>query len=125
MKLNRLFLWLILPLFCFNFFLAPIQPATAQEIPLPQNTGLPAPQSGNGGPIISVLVTVMNWILAAFLVLALISFVVTGVQYIFSFGGSIESAKKNFMYSIIAVLVVGGALIIVNTIDEILEGNIL
>ncbi|HHX58474.1 MAG TPA: hypothetical protein GX706_01770, partial [Candidatus Moranbacteria bacterium] len=65
------------------------------------------------------------WILAVFLILALISFVVTGLQYIFSFGGSIENAKNNLMYSIIAVLVVGGALIIVNTIDKLLESGVL
>ncbi|HHX58864.1 MAG TPA: hypothetical protein GX706_03815 [Candidatus Moranbacteria bacterium] len=118
-----LFSWLIIPLFCFGLLSAPIQ-TLAQEIPLPTDSGLPMPSNTSGaGPVVDVLITVMKWILTVFLILALISFVVTGLQYIFSFGGSIQNAKNNLMYSIIAVLVVGGALIIVTTIDALLSGG--
>lgn len=112
---------LIFGLILFPAFV-PIAVAQNQGIQLPQNTGLPEPNNSGAGPIVNVLTTVMNWILAVFLILALISFVVTGIQYIFSFGGSIENAKNNFWYSVIAVLIVAGALVIVNTIDNLLKG---
>ncbi len=91
------------------------------EIKIPDNTGLPDP--GGKDPIITVLISVTKWILAMFLVLAIISFVITGFQFMFSFGGSIDNAKKNFMYSIIAVLVVGGALIIIKFISDALNAS--
>ncbi len=121
---SLLFLLMLSPLTIasFDFTQANAAPEDdIHEIKIPENTGLPEADTSGSGPIVNVLITVMNWILAVFLVLALISFVITGFQFMFSFGGSIENAKKNLMYSIIAVLVVGGALIIINTINRLLK----
>ena len=68
----------------------------------------------------------MNWVLKIFVILATIAFVITGFQFIFSFGGASgtqESGKKNFTYTIIAIFIVGGALIILNTIVGLLGGD--
>ena len=92
---------------------------SGQGIVIPSGTGLPE------GTVKSVLSRVLNWLLMIFIVIATISFVVTGLQFIFSFGGSTGAetqAKKNFVYTIIAIFIVGGALIILNAILYLL-GN--
>ena len=89
----------------------------AQGITIPSNTGLP------DGNIAGVLITVLNWLLMVFVIIATISFVITGLQFIFSFGGASGSeaqAKKNFSYTIIAIFIVGGSLIILKTIVGLL-----
>ena len=104
---------------CFCYVLA----AKASGIVIPGGTGLPDPDDHTGeGPVVQVIANVLSWILTVFLLLAVISFVVTGIQYILAFGSSygIEKAKNNFVYSIIAVSVVGGAMIILYTINMLL-----
>ena len=89
-------------------------------IPTKTETGLP------DGTISSVLDSVLNWLLMIFVVIATISFVITGLQFIFSFGGSTgteSQAKKNFAYTIIAIFIVGGSLIILNAVIGLLGGN--
>ncbi len=90
------------------------------------DVGLPDPPDTTGkGPLLDVLLFFMKWILTVFVVLAVISFVITGVQYFFALGDkySAENAKNNFKYSVVAVLVTGISLIIILTIDNILSGN--
>ncbi len=91
------------------------------QITVPPGTGLP-PASGSN-PVVTVATNVLKWIITIFLILAVISFVITGFIFIFSFGGSIETAKNNFKYSVMAVVVVGAAYIIIQTIDKLLRGN--
>jgi hypothetical protein len=89
----------------------------AQGITIPSNTGLP------DGNIAGVLTTTLNWLLMIFVIIATISFVITGLQFIFSFGGASGSeaqAKKNFAYTIIAIFIVGGSLIILKTVISLL-----
>jgi len=89
----------------------------AQGITIPDNTGLP------DGSIAGVLTTTLNWLLMIFVIIATISFVITGLQFIFSFGGASGSeaqAKKNFSYTIIAIFIVGGSLIILKTVIGLL-----
>lgn len=93
-------------------------------INVPTNTGLPYPTNNTGeGPVIDVIFTFVGWILSVFMLLAVIAFVITGIQYLFAFGDTYkaETAKRNFTYSVIAVSVVGGALIILITIDALLN----
>jgi len=93
------------------------QASNAAGIQIPQNTGLP------DGTFVSVLDNILNWTLKIFVVIATISFVVTGLQFIFSFGGASGSeaqAKKNLTYTIIAIFIVGGSLIILKTIIGLL-----
>lgn len=107
------FLLLLAGLFGF------ISPTEAVSIPV--GTGLPDP--GGPNPVIGVVTTVLGWILIVFLMLSIISFIVTGIQYLLSFGSTYmaENAKRNFVYSIIAVTIVCGALIIVYTIQYLLS----
>lgn len=90
------------------------------------DVGLPDPPDTTGkGPLLDVLLFFMQWILIVFVILAVISFVITGIQYFFALGDkySAENAKNNFKYSVIAVLVTGISLIIILTIDNILSGG--
>ncbi len=86
-------------------------------IQIPNNTGLP------DGTVTEVLDRTVNWLLKIFVIIAVTSFVITGLQFIFSFGGSTgsqEQAKKNLTYTIIAIFIVGGALIIFKSILTLL-----
>lgn len=94
-----------------------------QGIVIPSGTGLPEPPDGADGPIVIVLVNVLSWIMSVFLILAVISFVITGFQYMIALGGDITKAKNNFYYSILAVAVVGGSMVIIRTIDFLLRAN--
>ena len=100
-------------------FLMSLSMVFAQGITIPEGTGL------SEDSFAQVLDRVLNWGLMIFVILATMAFVITGLQFIFSFGGASgtqESAKKNFTYTIIAIFIVGGALIILNTIVGLL-GN--
>lgn len=102
------------------------------DITIPTNTGLPDPGNGGspdpGNGIEAVLVNFTDWLLTIFLVLAVLSFVITGVMYILAMGDSrsesLERAKGNFKYSIIAVAVVGSAYIIITFIDMFLSASL-
>lgn len=103
-------------------FIVPV--ALSSTIPLPENSGLPNPTDTTGqGPVVQVIGNVLSWILTVFLFLAVIGFIVTGIQYLMSFGSSfaVEKAKRNFVYSVIAVAVVGGAMVIIYTIESLLS----
>jgi hypothetical protein len=107
----------ILPLLMVGFMFFSFLFVQGQGITIPDNTGLP------DGSVTGVLTTVLNWLLMVFVIIATISFVITGLQFIFSFGGASGSeaqAKKNFSYTIIAIFIVGGSLIILKTIVGLL-----
>ncbi len=108
------FLLLLIPIF---LLVAVIAQAQGIQVPTSGETGLP------DGSVSGVLNTVLNWLLMIFVIIATISFVVTGLQFIFSFGGASGSesqAKKNFTYTIIAIFIVGGSLIILKTVIGLL-----
>ncbi len=108
------FLLLLIPVF---LLVAIIARAQGIQVPTSGETGLP------DGSVSGVLNAVLNWLLMIFVIVATISFVVTGLQFIFSFGGASGSeaqAKKNFTYTIIAIFIVGGSLIILKTIIGLL-----
>lgn len=94
-------------------------------INVPTNTGLPYPNdhTGGAGPVIDVIFYFVGWILSVFMLMAVLAFVITGIQYLMAFGDTYkaETAKKNFTYSVIAVAIVGGSLIIIRTLDWLLE----
>ncbi len=113
MSKQKLFL-LLIPIFLFATTIAQAQ---GIQVPTSGETGLP------DGSVAEVLNTILNWLLMIFVIIATISFVVTGLQFIFSFGGASGSeaqAKKNFTYTIIAIFIVGGSLIILKTIIGLL-----
>ncbi|MFO7807391.1 MAG: hypothetical protein R6V40_03140 [Candidatus Moraniibacteriota bacterium] len=72
-----------------------------------------------------ILLNVLDFALTAIGVLALLSFVISGIIYLSSTGdkGKVEKAKKTVIYSIIAVAVAGSGLILVNQIIAFLEAT--
>lgn len=85
----------------------------------PINTGL----SELG--IIDIVVNLMKWMLYLFGFLAIISFVVSGIQYLAASGNAsmIETAKRNMTYSIVGVIVALAGLVIIIAIDALLKGT--
>lgn len=85
----------------------------------PINTGL----SELG--IIDIAVNLMRWMLYLFGFLAIISFVVSGIQYLAASGNAsmIETAKRNMTYSIVGVIVALAGLVIITAIDALLKGT--
>jgi hypothetical protein len=83
-------------------------------------TGLPNPPGG----IAQILANVLGWILGIFGMLALISFIVSGIQYFYAAGDEkrAETAKKNLTYSIIGVVIALSGFVIIRAIDAALQG---
>jgi hypothetical protein len=106
----------------FFLFVNKIQAQTG--ITVPDGTGLPDPGATGGEGIKIVLIVFTSWLLTIFLILAVLSFVITGVMFLISMGDgrsqNLENAKQNFKYSIIAVVVVGASYIIIQFIDSFL-----
>jgi lysylphosphatidylglycerol synthetase-like protein (DUF2156 family) len=82
---------------------------------IPSETGLPNPSGG----IVQIITNIMYWILGIFGVLAVIAFVIAGIQYILSVGDekAIDTAKRSMKWSIVGVAVALSGLIIIYAID--------
>lgn len=83
----------------------------------PTGTGL------SSAPVGLLLMRLMNWLLAILGTLAIIAFVISGIQYLVSAGNEdmIETAKRNMWYSIVGVVVALSGWIIIITIDQVLR----
>ncbi|MDP3956901.1 MAG: pilin [bacterium] len=75
-------------------------------------------------PVWFLLMRLMWWLLAIFGMIAIIAFVVSGVQYLISAGNEamIETAKRNMLYSMLGVLVGLSGWVIIRAIDSALNG---
>lgn len=74
-------------------------------------------------PVAEIIGNVMNFLLTAIGMLALIGFIIGGILYIAA-GGDVQKAdraKKAILYSIIALTISGAALIILRQVIQILE----
>lgn len=93
---------------------------TGNGIEIPKNTGLPDPSGG----IKQILTNLLTWLLGIVGIIALIGFVISGIQYIISTGDDtrMETAKKNMTYSIIGIIVALAGFVIVQAIDFALRG---
>jgi hypothetical protein len=87
----------------------------------PTGTSLPDPAGG----VVSIISNVMYWILSIFGILAIIAFIISGIQYILSTGSEemIDTAKRNMKWSIVGVGVALSGLIIIYAIDAMLRGS--
>ena len=67
----------------------------------------------------------MNWLLALFGIIAIIAFVISGIQYLVSAGdeGIAETAKRNMKFAIIGVIVALSGWIIISAITQALSGS--
>jgi hypothetical protein len=67
----------------------------------------------------------MDWLLAIFGFIAIIAFVISGLQYLLATGDEhmAETAKRNMQYSIIGVIVALSGWVIIKAIDTALSGS--
>lgn len=67
----------------------------------------------------------LKWLLLMFIILAFISFVITGLMFLMAGTnkGMADSARSGVMYSIIAVVVAFSAYIIISLVDTLLRGD--
>lgn len=97
-----------------------VKPIGKVEIPGAE-IGLPAPPGG----IQQILKNLLVWLLGIVGVIALIGFVISGIQYIVASGSEdqMETAKRNMLYSIIGITVVLASFVIVQAINYALEAR--
>jgi hypothetical protein len=102
-----------------NFIL--LKAAWAQEYVYP-NVGLPENPSGIAG----ILANILDWLLLIIGIVAVIAFVISGLQYLLSAGDekSMETAKRNVVYSIIGVVAALSGYVIVRAVDTMLRGGV-
>lgn len=86
---------------------------------LPTEFNLPDPQGG----IAQILTSALNWLLGIFGIIALIAFIISGLQYFFAAGDerTAETAKRNMTYSIIGVIIALSGFVIVRAVDYALR----
>lgn len=76
-------------------------------------------------PVASIFINLMKWMLYLFGFLAIIAFVISGIQYLAASGNMnmIETAKRNMKFSILGVIVALAGLVIIVAIDALLRGT--
>jgi hypothetical protein len=131
--MQRLFLLFFLAFFISFGVVAldvPLSHATSHTAPpkiecagtgvcIPSNTGLPE------GSIQGILAAFMFWLLAIVGMIAIIAFVISGMQYLASVGDPklAETAKKNMVNSIIGIVVALSGFVILQAIATLLDNN--
>lgn len=88
---------------------------------IPTNTGLPSPAGG----IKDILENLLIWLLEIVGVIALIGFVIAGMQYILAAGNDdqLKTAKKNMTNAILGVVVALAGFVIIRAIDAALNAS--
>lgn len=104
-------------IFLYSLSIASVQ---AAGVTLPTDTGL------SDAAIVDILKTLMNWLLGIFGFLAIIAFVISGIQYLVAAGDddTISTAKRNMKYSIIGVIVALSGLVIIQAITSALTASL-
>lgn len=90
--------------------------AMENGICMPSSSGLHSPEGSN--PMLEVLRRVMLWLLSVIGFVAIVAFVISGIQYLISAGDQnmIETAKRNMKWSIVGVVTALSGLIILQFI---------
>jgi len=85
----------------------------------PKGTGL------SEKSVLEIVATFVGWLLSIFGFIALVGFIISGIQYLLSAGdeGMAETAKRNMKYSIIGIIVALSGWIIIKAIDTLLNAN--
>ena len=86
----------------------------------PASTNLPDPSGG----IVTIITNILYWMLSIFGILAIIAFIISGLQYILSTGNeeTLDNAKRSMKWSIVGVAVALSGLVIIYAIDKMLRG---
>jgi Type IV secretion system pilin len=76
-------------------------------------------------PVLLILSSLMFWLLSIVGIIAIIAFVISGLQYLTSVGDpkSADKAKANMVNSIIGVVVVLSGLIIIQALNSLFQAN--
>ena len=76
-------------------------------------------------PIIDIVANFVKWLLAIFGFIAIIGFLIGGIQYLVAAGNEDmqQRAKKTFIYSIIGVIVGLSGLVVITAIQNMLGGS--
>lgn len=104
---------------------APVAPTPSsnqiQTEPTIPSIPLPNPPGG----VQEVLLNILQWLLQIVGIIALISFIISGIQYFTAAGeeSKAESAKRNVTYSVIGVIVVTASFLIVQAIQNALAAK--
>lgn len=107
--------------FWLMIFFPAIALANSSGFYVPTNMGLPTSSGGIAG----ILSNFLMWLLGIFGFIALISFVISGIQYLTSAGDEkrMQTAKRNAIYSIIGVVVGLSGFLIVQAVDAALRAT--
>jgi len=93
--------------------------STIGGIYVPDNTNMA------NSDIKTILNKILTWLLEIIGFIAVIAFVVSGIQYLTAAGNEnqMESAKRNLLYSIIGVVIASAGLVIIKTVNYLLGGS--
>jgi hypothetical protein len=125
-KIASLFLLCLLFTLFFNFASAQCPTSTHPDpdinnLCVPDNNNLPDPAGG----VSQVIINVMMWLLGILGAVAIIGFVISGMQYLLSAGDDkvMATAKRNMLYCIVGIVVGLSGYIIIYAIDQALRGQ--
>lgn len=113
------------------FFVVAIAGLAEAALPGATPVGPSLPASSEIGlselSIKAALTGILKWLLGVVGIIALISFVISGIMYFIAAGDDkmVEKAKKGIAFSIIGVVVVLGSLVVIQTIEYALKGALI
>lgn len=83
----------------------------------PDDTGL------SSQTVSDLLINVMKWLLRIVGIIAIIAFVISGLQYFLASGDEkmAETAKRNMQFSVVGIVVALSGLVIITAIDQALQ----
>lgn len=125
--MSRLF-FLGLFLWGFLFVIFPLSVSGAVTCPADFTLGsggvcFPADTGLSSQTVSDLLINLMNWFLGIVGIIAIIAFVISGLQYFLAAGDEkmAETAKRNMTYSVIGIVVALSGLVIITAIDQALK----
>jgi TRAP-type C4-dicarboxylate transport system permease small subunit len=76
-------------------------------------------------PVSALIQNIMKWLLYIVGFVAIIAFVISGMQYLLAAGSEdmAKKAKANMQYAMLGVLVALSALIVIRAIQSVLQGS--
>ncbi|MCX6765482.1 MAG: hypothetical protein NT136_00770 [Candidatus Moranbacteria bacterium] len=85
----------------------------------PTNTGL------SDTPVADIIENFLMWLLGIFGFIAIIAFIISGIQYLTSAGEekAIETAKRNMKWSIVGVIIALAGFVIILAVDAALKAS--
>lgn len=75
--------------------------------------------------VLQILTALISWLLAIFGLIAILGFIISGLQYLMSAGDEqrAETAKRNMQYAVIGVIVALSGWVIIQAVDNLLKAD--